>query len=127
MVNKKILMSKTKHKPQVVTLKDLVGKTYNATIEIKDGKATLTNIKQVDPKKERIIIPEKGQVKFFVTCERLTLYTTIGADNTHHASNKATKLFGPHWSKVTTEPFHCQGYEFCTVAIFTQLLKTLPN
>lgn len=69
--------------------------------------------------------PDAGQQKFFVLCDRLTVYTSIGADNVHHASNKSTKLFGPHWSKVTQDAMHCRGYQHCTVAEFNELLRTL--
>lgn len=69
--------------------------------------------------------PDAGQQRFFVLCDRLTVYTSIGADNVHHASNKSTKLFGPHWSKVTQDAMHCRGYQHCTVAEFNELLRTL--
>lgn len=69
--------------------------------------------------------PDAGQQRFFVLSDRLTVYTSIGADNVHHASNKCTKLFGPHWSKVTQDAMHCRGYQHCTVAEFNELLRTL--
>lgn len=70
-------------------------------------------------------IPEAGHFKFYVDCKRLDIYTCIGADNQHHASNKATKLFGPHWTCVT-QRMGMTSTQFRTVKEFTELIKTLP-
>lgn len=72
-------------------------------------------------------VPEAGTERFFVLCSRLSIYTTIGADNRHHASNKATKLFGPHWSSITQSHYLMKDHLFETVAEFSRLIKTLPN
>lgn len=69
--------------------------------------------------------PHEGSQKFFVLCDRLTIYTSIGADNRHHASNKATKLFGPHWDKITQDASHGRGYQFYPVGAFSELIRTL--
>lgn len=115
-----------KKKPMKVRMVDHHGKQFEMDLTVtRPGKFTLTNVKEVKEKKPSI--PEAGQFKFFVLCERVTLYTTIGADNVHHASNKATKLFGPNWSMVTVEPYHCRGYEFISVAAFNKIVRTLPN
>jgi len=37
---------------------------------------------------------------FLVTNKELRICTVIGAENTHHAGNKATKLWGMHWDAV---------------------------
>jgi hypothetical protein len=70
----------------------------------------------------------EGASKFFVLCSRLSIYTSIGADNVHHASNKATKLFGTRWSSITKHdsgvPNH---YESFTVARFNELVRGLQN
>lgn len=76
-------------------------------------------------KKDKPCVPEAGHTKFYVECERLDIYTAIGADNQHHASNKATKLFGPHWSCVS-ERVGLNNTQFRTVKEFTELIKTLP-
>lgn len=57
-------------------------------------KLSTKNIKQT-------LYIEEGHTRYYVCCERFFVYTSIGADNIHHASNKATKLFGPHWSHLT--------------------------
>lgn len=69
--------------------------------------------------------PTEGLKKFFIVCNKLTIYTSIGADNKWHASNKATKLFGPHWSFLTEEWDMVKGNQHCTVANFNALIKTL--
>lgn len=71
--------------------------------------------------------PEKGLTKFFVLAFKFAVYTSIGADNRHHAANKATKLFGPNWSQVRPDHSGGAGYSFVSVADFKELLKTLPN
>lgn len=75
---------------------------------------------------EKVTIPDAGHHRFYVECERLAIYTVIGADNQHHASNKATKLFGPHWSCCSTL-IGMQAYQFVDHKDFKQLLATLPN
>lgn len=71
--------------------------------------------------------PDAGAIRFFVLCERLSIYTSIGADNIHHASNKCTKLFGPNWSQITQDAYLLRGYKHVIVGVFTALIKTLPN
>lgn len=71
--------------------------------------------------------PDAGHERFFVSCDRLAIYTSIGADNRHHASNKATKLFGPNWSRVHTSHYLDKEFKFVPVKEFKELLKTLPN
>lgn len=78
-----------------------------------------------DEKKTKQTIPEEGSLRYYVTCDRFTIYTSMGADNVHHASNKATKLWGPHWSQLTTDAYNLRGYSFVPVKEFGELLKTL--
>jgi hypothetical protein len=59
--------------------------------------------KALSKRKINLVFQKHGHHKFYVECERLDIYTAIGADNQHHASNKATKLFGPHWSCVSSK------------------------
>jgi hypothetical protein len=83
-----------------VFLKSLNGDIYKGVIKkTKSGKLTLSNVHKVGFRKESL--PEEGHIKYFVCCEKYFVYTAIGADNVHHASNKATKLFGPHWTHLT--------------------------
>jgi hypothetical protein len=76
-------------------------------------------------------IPLAGHCNFRITCNRFMVSTVIGADNQHHASNKATKLFGPHWSQVVPDSGRnielYQRYSYISVKEFTELLRTLPN
>lgn len=74
---------------------------------------------------------ETGHTKYFVANHRLGIYTCIGADNKHHASNKATKLFGPNgWSflrnEFQTSP-SLDGFEGKPYKEFKELIKTLQN
>lgn len=84
-----------------------------------------------DPKKTKVkeSIPAEGHTKFFVANSRLGIYTSIGADNMHHASNKCTKLFGPNgWSFLRSEYNHSpslNGYEAKPYKEFKELINTL--
>lgn len=82
-------------------------------------------------KKVQATVPDVGHTKYYIANHRLGIYTCIGADNTHHASNKATKLFGPNgWSflrnEYQTSP-SLNGYEGKSYKEFKALIKTLPN
>lgn len=101
-----------------------------ALVEFRKKYPTITEVferefsKAKVSRKDKPCVPEAGHTKFYVECERLDMYTAIGADNQHHASNKATKLFGPHWSCVT-ERMGMNNTQFKTVKEFTELIKTL--
>lgn len=71
--------------------------------------------------------PEQGMFKYFICCSKLGIYTGIGADNRHHAANKATKLFGPHWSSLTQDAYLIRGYVFENVSSFNKLVRVLQN
>jgi hypothetical protein len=102
------------------------GRNFQYELDLSKKKPTI-KIKELPTRLEKPTDPEAGHEKFVVTCDKLTIYTTIGADNLHHASNKATKLFGPHWSQITQSHYIAKEYLFLTVAKFTELIKTLPN
>lgn len=80
-------------------------------------------------KPEKQTVPDEGATKYLVGCHKLGIYTAIGADNVHHAANKATKLFGPHWSLLrnTFQSGAFENYEFYTVANFSAAIKALKN
>lgn len=79
-------------------------------------------IQTLGPEKETI--PSAGIKKFSVTIDPLKIYTTIGADNEHHAANKATKLFGPGWSGIYDRgPTKKSVYRFVPVTEFRELAK----
>jgi hypothetical protein len=133
---------KSKESTNTMTLRDLFGPlTMPAELDNyklnwvkanKDGSTTLNfiNTKKADvqPAEE-----QKEHKKFIVRCTKLSAYTTIGADNMHHASNKATKNFGPHWSSISPETHHelftlAKGtYQFYPAGQFADLLRTLQN
>lgn len=71
--------------------------------------------------------PHAGHHKFFVLCRKLGVYTSIGADNVHHASNKANKLFGPNWSSLCADSYLVRGYEHASTIQFRELLSELKN
>lgn len=74
---------------------------------------------------------ELSHTPFIVRCAKLNIYTIIGADNLHHASNKATKNFGNKWTGLIHRTDHeigvlaRMGAVQCSVAEFNELLKTL--
>jgi hypothetical protein len=76
-------------------------------------------------KVDRPTVPDEGHQRYFVHCDKLSIYTTMGADNIHHASNKATKLWGPYWSKITTDQGYGKGNVWYPVKDFGELLSTL--
>lgn len=90
--------------------------------EIVDRIGPIKEAKQIKGKET---IPEKGAEKYFVYNDRLGIYTSIGADNRHHASNKATKLFGPHWDSIRSNYQAKEGYQFYTVAQYGELIRSL--
>ena len=73
----------------------------------------------------KVTIPEEGHIKFYVHCDRLSIYTTIGANNIHHASNKVNKLYGPNWSKITRDEGYGKAHSWVCGSDFSELLKTL--
>lgn len=70
-------------------------------------------------------LAEAGYDKYYIICARLSIYTTIGADNRHHAANKATKLFGPNWSSLTQADRLVDYLQFTSVTTFKKLLSSL--
>lgn len=71
---------------------------------------------------------DTGVSKFCVFIRRFVCYTVIGADNIHHASNKATKLWGPHWDNISEmkPPFHSM-WTYCGVIEFGKRVKTIAD
>lgn len=81
---------------------------------------------QKEIKKDLFLEPplEEGHRKYFVTYEPLCCYTTIGAENVHHAYNKATKLFKGKYTKLYRNfDNRSPNWEFLSVAEFGELLK----
>lgn len=80
--------------------------------------------------KAKETIPTMGHTKFYIANHRLGIYTCIGADNVHHASNKATKLFGPNgWSFLRNEyqvAPSLNGFEAKPYKEFKELIATIP-
>lgn len=113
-----------KTKKRNLTLKQLVDAAQKLGYEVEisfDKKKP-----PIIPKETKVTIPEEGHQKFYVVCERFGIFTTIGADNQHHASNKATKLFGPNWSQISQQYYFPMNYNFMPYREFKELLKTLP-
>jgi hypothetical protein len=117
-------MAKAKSKLKKVMMQNMVNKTFIMTLQpIGKDKFIVHSI--VPARESKETNPEAGHMKFFVICHKLCIYTSIGADNIHHASNKATKLFGPNWSQITQDAGIGKGYQFFGVTHFNDLLKTL--
>lgn len=72
--------------------------------------------------------PEDHHLKYFVANQPLGIYTSIGAKNIHHASNKATKELGPKWSFIRGERLagELRDYQYVPRKQFSELLKSLP-
>jgi len=100
---------------------DTMGEPINITVIVDKKGPKITSFKRPSS------IPEVGHIKFYIHCFKLSIYTTMGADNIHHASNKATKLWGPNWSKITLDQSYGRSHQFCSVKQFSELLRTLQN
>lgn len=69
--------------------------------------------------------PEEGTNRYCVYLKRFLCYTVIGAENIHHAANKASKLWGPHWTNISYEqPSFNSIMHFVSVKEFGKLIKT---
>lgn len=65
---------------------------------------------------------------FLVTNKELHICTVIGAENSHHACNKATKLWGDKWDSV--EPVGTTYFlypQFVPTRRFTREIKKLSQ
>lgn len=80
-------------------------------------------------KETRQTIPEVGTHGYLVTQHATKRYTVIGAENSSHAANKATKLFGPNWTELRDVlckiDYESKGYKFLSVKDFNQLIALL--
>lgn len=74
-------------------------------------------------KKEKRSNPEAGGFKFYA-CHTLThSYTAFGADNHHHAFNKATKLWKGLWNFITNKEPNQKVWTYITVKEFNAVIK----
>jgi len=72
--------------------------------------------------------PEEGTKRFCIILKDMLCYTIIGAENIHHAANKATKLWGPHWTNISEiVPGFTSIISFCSVKEFGQRIKTVSQ
>lgn len=84
------------------------------------SKHIVTSIKSSDP--------EKGTKRFCVILKDMLCYTIIGAENIHHAANKATLLWGSRWTNLSEiVPGFSSILKFCPVKEFGQRIKTLSK
>lgn len=111
---------------------DRLGDLFHSISELNDMRLVHNDNEQQfyeDTKpKEKETIPEAGAQSFLVLNEQSKKYTLIGADNIHHAENKATKLFGIGWNTIKfgyqiADVMKC--YSFLPVKQFNQLLALL--
>lgn len=73
----------------------------------------------------KVTNPTEGTERYYIICSKLSMYTAMGADNRHHAANKATKLFGPGWTSLTRSSHLVQYLEFVPVLMFKELISGL--
>lgn len=72
--------------------------------------------------------PEVGTKRFCVILRDMLCYTIIGAENIHHAANKATFLWGPHWTNISEiKPGFSSIINFCSVKEFGERIKTISQ
>jgi len=72
--------------------------------------------------------PEEGTKRFCILLKDMLCYTIIGAENIHHAANKATFLWGPHWTNISEiKPGFTSLINFCSVKEFGQRIKTISQ
>lgn len=66
---------------------------------------------------------------FYILCDSSLgiYYTVIGAENFHHASNKATKLFGNKWTGITRTKPSPHNCEYMSLVSFGELVRELRN
>jgi len=65
---------------------------------------------------------------FLVTNIQLGICTVIGAENSHHASNKATKLWKKYWDNI--EPIGDSKFlypQFVSIKDFNKQIKKLSE
>lgn len=91
---------------------------------------TISDIKQVenDPTKFMVTLelvdPEPEATKFCIFHKPTKTYTVLGATNIHHASNKATKLYGHEWTGISRDvPNNAVHWKFLGVKKFGELIK----
>lgn len=115
-------------KPRNLTIKQLAEACLAHGVEVKIELVPMT---RKLPFKATVSDPSAGVYSFMIFNSKLSIYTSIGADNIHHASNKATKLFGNCWTslKVNTHNnvFEAgrMGYTCYSVAEFSELIRSL--
>lgn len=64
---------------------------------------------------------------FLVTNNRLHICTVIGAENSHHASNKATKLWGNNWDLLELVSTPNMYPKFIPLKEFNRQIKKLSE
>jgi hypothetical protein len=67
--------------------------------------------------------PEQGTQKYYVHNWKLQICTVMGADNKHHAANKAALLWKDKWDALRPRPM--PNYEFVPVKEFNKLIKAI--
>lgn len=89
---------------------------------------TLLKEKHKRIEREKKTDPSAGSNKYYVHLFRAASYTVIGADNIHHAWNKATKLWGPYWDRVALlPPGSNKEVTFVSIKEFGKLIKNAHN
>lgn len=68
-------------------------------------------------------IGDKDQQKYYVFYSPNRIYTAIGADNRHHAANKATKLWKGLWTSISIKPPESTFYKYLPLTEFGKWIK----
>src|SRR6266571_4812131 len=113
--------------PTMINAKKLLSTLYTLRLH---AQRLIDETESRQKKKEKKTIPEAGSNKYLVILYPFTCYTVIGADNIHHAYNKATKLWGPYWSRVAdaAHQFNIDKFAtFVSVKEFGARIKTLSQ
>lgn len=111
-------------KPSASKLKKSSDKLL-ATYMLENPEIAIILQQAIDAAQKPTCNPQEGHERYFVHCRKLCIYTSMGANNLHHASNKATKLWGPNWSNVTQDQGLFKEHKFVVAKQFGLLLRTL--
>lgn len=108
-------------KAKITTKKRVAKRTISSQLDLIFEDAIRKAINSVYNQYQQDHDQERYTKKFYIWHMPLSIYTTIGADNIHHACNKATKMFQGEWSGICEKKL--LGYEFKTIKDFNAIIR----
>jgi len=73
---------------------------------------------------ERVDKDPEQHTKFYVFHKPTRTYTALGAKNIHHATNKASKLYGGEWTGIMRTKPAATSWTYVPVRKFGELLRS---